>query len=244
VHPKSRYFIASLLLSSLLFTTHTHGTDTTPPSTAPEKKPLHYVTSTAVDFATLLPAPPGPDTEEGQADLHVVLRVQKHRTDAQVARAQSESKLKMTAFTPVLGDWFTPENLPLTDKLLESAASDSKYFSAAAKDHFARKRPPNDARIKPKIDGEDEPSYPSGHATRGILLAMILSEMAPAQHEELMARGREIGWDRVIAGVHYPSDVIAGRVLGQALMRAMAADTKFKDELAAAKAEFNAAKPK
>ena len=203
---------------------------------------LSFVTPASVDFVKLLPAPPKADTEEAKADLEVVLRVQQTRTDAEVERAQSEAKLKMTAFTSVVGPWLTAENLPITAKLLKAAEKDSKFFSAAAKEHFGRKRPPNDARIKPKIDGEDEPSYPSGHATRGILFATILAELDPEQRDALMDRAREIGWDRVIAGVHYPSDIIAGRVLGQALAQAMAANPRFQEELAAAKAEFSAAK--
>ena len=42
--------------------------------------------------------------------------------------------------------------------------------------------------------------------------------------------------------MHYPSDLSAGRVLGQALAQAMFADQRFKDELAAARAEFSAAR--
>src|SRR5258708_2905549 len=203
---------------------------------------LHYLTPQSVDFVKLLPAPPKADTDEARADLEVVLRVQETRTEAQTQRALAEAKLKMDAFAPVMGPWFTAENLPLTAKLLQNAEKDSKFFSASAKEYFGRKRPPNDARIKPKIDEKDEPSYPSGHATRGVLFATILCELDPAQKEAVMDRAREIGWDRVIAGVHYPSDLIAGRVLGQALAQAMAENPKFKEDLAAAKAEFKAAR--
>ena len=53
-----------------------------------------------------------------------------------------------------------------------------------------------------------------------------------------MERGREIGWDRVIAGLHHPSDIVAGRVLGQALAEAVLADPKFHDDFAAMKKEL------
>ena len=55
-----------------------------------------------------------------------------------------------------------------------------------------------------------------------------------------MRRGQEIGWDRVINGSHYPSDVLAGRVLGAAVARAMAKNDAFRSRFAEAKAEYQA----
>jgi acid phosphatase (class A) len=208
------------------------------------KVSLHYLAPKSVDFVKLLPAPPKPETDEAKQEMEVVLRVQESRTPAEVARAESEAKLTMAAFTQVVGKWFTAENLPLTAKLIKAAEADSKVFSAAAKDHFGRKRPPNDARVKPTIHGEDEPSYPSGHATRGMLFGLILAELDPEQRDALMDRAREIGWDRVIAGVHFPSDLVAGRVLGQAIFQGMSSNPSFRKDLEAAKAEFIAAKMK
>jgi acid phosphatase (class A) len=39
----------------------------------------------------------------------------------------------------------------------------------------------------------------------------------PAHGEAILARGRLVGFDRVMGGVHYPSDVEAGQRLGEAL---------------------------
>ena len=59
---------------------------------------------------------------------------------------------------------------------------------------------------------------------------------------ELMERGREIGWDRVIAGVHRPSDIAAGRTVGEAITNALLDSKEFQQELAATKAEFEEVK--
>ena len=56
-----------------------------------------------------------------------------------------------------------------------------------------------------------------------------------------MAIGRNLGWDRVLIGKHFPTDVQAGRVLGQAIVREMLASPAFQHDLAAAKAEVQAA---
>ncbi len=231
-------FRAFPLIAILLTTTFAGAKDTV------EETSLNYLTPASVNFEALLPSPPKPDSQEDKAELDVVLRVQETRTDAEVDRALSEAKLKMSAFTSVIGPWFTKENLPLTSKLIKAAEKDSKFFSTAAKAKFARLRPPHDPRVKAKIDEAAEPSYPSGHATRGLLFASIIAELDPEQRDALMDRGREIGWDRVIAGVHYPSDLLAGRVLGQALFQSMMANPNFQHDLKAAKEEFIAAKMK
>jgi acid phosphatase (class A) len=148
----------------------------------------------------------------------------------------------MSSFTPVVGPWFTPERLPLVDRLLGFASADSKYFSAVGKAHFARKRPPDEVRIKLADNDKDERSYPSGHSTRGVLMALIIAELDPEHRDALMDRAREIGWDRVVIGVHYPSDIVAGRVLGQALAQEMVANPEFQRELATARVEFTVVK--
>lgn len=83
-------------------------------------------------------------------------------------------------------------------------------------------------------------SYPSGHSTRGTVFAFVLAELFPAQREAILARGREAGWLRVQGGVHYPSDILAGRVLGLAIGHALMRSPAFQADLAAARAELAA----
>ena len=89
-----------------------------------------------------------------------------------------------------------------------------------------------------KEKNEKSPSYPSAHATCAMVYAIILAELAPYQRPALLERAREIGWNRVVAGAHYPSDVSAGRVLGQAIALALLSDRAFQEELARVKAEL------
>ncbi|WP_170114984.1 acid phosphatase [Bifidobacterium callitrichidarum] len=55
-------------------------------------------------------------------------------------------------------------------------------------------------------------SYPSGHTTGayswGIALAGLLPELAP----QIMARTSEAGNNRIVLGVHYPLDIMGGRI--------------------------------
>jgi acid phosphatase (class A) len=199
----------------------------------------------AVDAAKLLPAPPSGNSAETKEEIVLLLRLQEQRTETDVARTNAEAKLSMSAFEPIFGDWFTAEKLPETDKFFKQMHKDSKAVSDTAKRYFGRARPGVvEPRLNPSLKPDDEPSYPSGHATRGIIYAIVLSEIAPDKKDALLERGREIGWDRVIAGVHYPSDVAAGRTLGQALAQRWLADADFQRQLQLVRKEIEAARPR
>ena len=199
-----------------------------------------YFCPTAVDPIKLLPGPPAAASPEAREELELMESIQHNRTKEDVDRCASEVDLTVDAFKSVLGPWCTADNLPRVQKLFKNIAKDSKPFSNAAKDHFKRPRPAHeDAQIQVPIQNETTFAYPSGHSTRGTMYAMILAEILPAHRDALMERGREIGWDRVVAGLHHPSDIYAGRVLGQALAESLLADPKFQDELAQLKKELS-----
>jgi acid phosphatase (class A) len=68
----------------------------------------------------------------------------------------------------------------------------------------------------------------------------VLAELFPEKREAILTIGRDIGWDRVLIGKHFPTDVYAGRVLGQAIVRELRANAAFEHDLANAKAEIAA----
>ena len=49
----------------------------------------------------------------------------------------------------------------------------------------------------------------------------------PERTEKLTRRGTQIGWDRVLGGVHYPSDVRSGRELGNKVFEALMKEERF-----------------
>jgi acid phosphatase (class A) len=199
-----------------------------------------YFSPTAVDPIKLLPGPPAAGSAEAREELQLMESIEHDRTKKDVERCAAEVDLTVESFKSVLGPWCTAENLPRLAKVFNAIAKDSKLPVNAAKDHFKRPRPAHeDSQIHVPIQAETTFAYPSGHATRGTIYALILAELAPAHREALLDRGREIGWDRVVAGLHHPSDIYAGRVLGQALAEPLLADPKFQDELVQLKKEFS-----
>lgn len=63
----------------------------------------------------------------------------------------------------------------------------------------------------------DDPSFPSGHSCSAYYMATILSKKWPHLEEGLFLLASKIAKSRVQAGVHYPSDIKAGEVIGKAL---------------------------
>ena len=184
------------------------------------------------DPAALVGSFPPPGSPEAAADLAIVLWEQRTRTPEDVARASSEEELSLEDFAGALGPGFDVARHPGTEALLALAVAASRPCVWAAKGAHGRPRPyAADPRVSPAATREDTASFPSGHATRGALMAAVLAELVPNRREALLRRGAQIGNDRVLAGVHYPSDVVAGQRLGDDMARALLADADFRAAL-------------
>jgi acid phosphatase (class A) len=177
------------------------------------------------EWAAFLGPFPATESDEGKADLAIVLWHQRTRTAPDIQRALSEVKFGLDAYSDASGKALDAAQYPLTATLIEKVGRDIKFVTDGLKNHFARPRPYlADARVQPAIDRETSPSYPSGHATRGLAYAIVLAELAPDRREALLARGRLVGVDRVIGGVHYPSDIESGQRLALRLANQWLAD--------------------
>jgi membrane-associated phospholipid phosphatase len=158
---------------------------------------------------------PAAGSEAARVDAAIVLWTQRTRTAASVAKAKSEVILGPAAYSEALGQPLDARTRPLTCALFEEVARELKAITDPLKKQFARPRPYDaDPQVKPAIDREPSFSYPSGHATRGLAFALILAELVPAQRDAILEAGFQVGVDRVIGGVHYPTDIEAGQRLG------------------------------
>ncbi len=75
-----------------------------------------------------------------------------------------------------------------------------------------------------------------------MVLALVLADFFPDKHDAIIAKARSIGWHRVEIARHYPTDIYAGRVLAQAIVREMKNSPDFQKDFAEAKAEITMAK--
>lgn len=126
-----------------------------------------------------------------------------------------------------------PTLAPL-DRALASTRLRSAPAPAPATPH-----PPADSPCSaPAAESPYSPSYPSGHATVGAMMAILLAQMVPEKHEAIFSLGWAYGEARIISGVHFPSDVEAGRILGTMLVAEMQQQPRFRRDFAAAREEL------
>jgi acid phosphatase (class A) len=204
----------------------------------------HCVDASTLDLGRILPPPPAAGSAQERAELDELLRIQAARTPAQVDRAQKDAQISVFRFADALGNptGFTRENLPLTVKLFHDVRVDESTVSSAAKHEFARARPfAVESRLDPVVARPPSSSYPSGHSTWAYVTALVLADMVPERRPQILARADEFAHNRSVAGVHYPTDVEAGRLAGTALAAMLFVCQPFEKEEAAARAELRKA---
>lgn len=83
------------------------------------------------------------------------------------------------------------------------------------------------------------PSFPSGHAISAYLAGMTLAALLPELAPEILARASENAADRIVLGVHYPLDVMGGRIAAEVTLADRWSDPAYRrDVLAPARAEL------
>jgi len=168
--------------------------------------------------------------------------VQKIRTSAQAERALADATAGTFGFADVLGPNFNAQRVPMTAALFDRIRGDSAVAFSAGKEVWNRPRPFEvSTDVNPVGDRPGGSSYPSGSSTNGYLTAIVLADMVPEKATALYARGREFGDDRVILGVHFPSDIEAGRFAATALATALMQNPAFLKDFAEAKSELRRA---
>lgn len=190
-------------------------------------------------FLERIPALPQPGDAADRSDLDDILAQQGMATSEQIAHARLTARLDpFEIFSEALGPDFTAQKYPETGRLLEKLKISTVEMHDVVKAHYARQRPFKahaDAGVVSHVGNEGGFSYPSGHALRGWLTALILSELCPEKRAQIMHCGAQVGLDRVIAGVHYHTDILAARAEGRLIFDSLMADPGFSEELAAVK---------
>jgi acid phosphatase (class A) len=203
-------------------------------------KPGYFTANAPPDLSEIVPPPPAQNSETTRADLAKLHQIEQLRTSAQVTAAQTDEKQEnMFYLHSVMGDKFAPENLPLLAALSDHVKSEQAVAVSALKAEFPRPRPYQfDSTLHPVCGTTTQPnSYPSGHAITGYLEAFTLIQIAPEKSHEILERANDFAHNRLVCGVHYPSDVAAGRDVAYAVFGYLMSQPRFQSDLAAARAE-------
>jgi acid phosphatase (class A) len=238
----SRRLFKALGLATILVTLSLKAQDDTmaQPTESVSTSDLHYLAPNAISAATLLAPPPLPDSPEQAADMDTVRNVYHTAGDMDKNAAYGEKKFTVFNFTGAVGPFFVESNLPKTTKFFKKVLTDAAAITDAGKDYFKRPRPfvTDPSLANGKL--EKSFSYPSGHSTESMVLALVLAEMFPDKQDAIIAHARQIGWHRVQIARHYPTDIYAGRTLAKNIVREMNKSADFQHDLTEAKVEVAA----
>ena len=194
----------------------------------------NYLKPGAPDLTVLLPPPPDVFSAQARADEAAVAAAVAGRSRTQFLEAQDDSARTVFFYAPSIGDGFTPQRLPVTTAFFARVGSDIQVLVDNAKLYWNRPRP-NGAQ---KTRG----SYPSGHAAFAAASAIILSQLIPEKRDAIFTQARTFAENRILLGLHYPSDIASGWTAGTLAAYVMMHDSAFERDFAAAKAELHRAK--
>jgi acid phosphatase (class A) len=211
---------------------------------AQPKHELQFVAPADVQPELLLAPPPADGTPVAAAELAEVRAISRGARPAAWDRAKWDNDHEdATMFRSVFGPGYDLKALPATARLMGEVRGDEAVAASMAKSHFKRRRP---WVLYPALrtcarDDPPQSSYPSGHATMGFAMAVVLAHAAPSLAPKLLARAREYGRERLVCGAHFRSDIVAGETLGTAVAVMMLRKPEIQADVAAAGAELRAA---
>jgi acid phosphatase (class A) len=204
------------------------------------------------DILLILPPPPVIGDQRDDLDRAIFKATRSQEGSARWKMAAGDDDYFIPAmlkdFSCSLGAAPNKNNAPRLSAMLTRIAQDSSDVAVGAKSKYARQRPflVDEGKICVARGGYLETSfdYPSGHATEGWAIALVLAEMLPSRATEILARGRAYGDSRIFCGVHNASAVEAGRLVGASVVSAEHASIQFLKDWKAAQAELLALRKK
>jgi acid phosphatase (class A) len=252
----NRPLLASATLVALVAASLLATACSTPPPSLPgevaESRPgsgylVGYLTrEQQPDSLKLVSAPPGPGSAAFAADEAIYREMTALRSTPRGALATLDAELNFPAaagaFSCALGVPITQEQTPHLTMLLRRSLSDAGGATYGAKEKYQRTRPFvnfKEATCTPALEPRlaKDGSYPSGHSSVGWAWGLILAELAPERGDALVARGLSFGQSRLVCGVHWYSDVVAGRTVAAATVARLHAEPVFVAQFALAKEE-------
>jgi len=203
-----------------------------------------FVSAEQTHVLLILPTPPAADSEKTKTELAKLHRIEAARTKEQSDQAMADDKNEtIFIYRNVLGAMFTPEAFPITAAFSARVKNDEGINATPAKDSFQRVRPYNlDKTLHPICATKTKnDSYPSGHTTAGYILALALIDMVPEKRDAILARADDYANNRLICGVHFPSDLQASKLLAYSIHSVMGINPQYQKEMTAARNELRQA---
>lgn len=198
----------------------------------------HYLSADSVPLNILEP-PFAERSSKWNDEIKQVIIAQKKATEQQKSNAMNEENANVEMVSNIAGSGFSADKFPETFKLLNGTFNDCMAIVKRAKDHWKTRRPyVADSRIKPLVKPLNSGAYPSGHTACGYVTAKVMGELMPSRKLDMLEKAADVSNNRIIAGVHYPQDIKAGKRLATLIMLKLHSKTKYWDALKAGKKEL------
>ena len=178
-------------------------------------RPFEIINKEDADKISLDP-PPVFGSEEHETEIENLKSLKKLLDEeAVLERIEKQDKDLLFPFNKYLRD----NNLEIDREEFMKIMRDVNTLIFKFKYFFNRPRPHQFSDLD-EIDnkGGKSPSYPSGHSTTGAVIAEVLSEQFPEHSENFRVMGTELGYNRIIAGLHHMSDHLAGLQLASQII--------------------------
>jgi acid phosphatase (class A) len=218
-------------------------------------KPYYLEDVKLEDFS--IPDPPANSSEQTRAELNYLLQLQQRRTKLDVESSMYMAGIFYSLKTKPedstynyfrqnlfhvgrsIGNWFNPQDLPLTADLIAHVWQDASYFIWAFKYKHLRVRPYVLDNDLDNLEETNWAAYPSGHAANSYVNAYIYQELAPEFQEVFIKDAYDMAHSREIIGVHYPSDSEASRILARQVVNMLFQNDKFLQDFNRVKQEWS-----
>ena len=172
------------------------------------------------DMAHLVPdiPPPEPGSPEETMDLYRVVEQYHNRLVPEELQEDCDEDM-----IGLFERFLVSKGLTMNTSYYEKVIDDIKPAIKELKKYYGRERPAVAAAshgidfLADKLDTTDSPSYPSGHTIQAHVVAGLLSDLHPELSEEITAIADIVAESRVDRGVHFPTDIVYGRVIAEVM---------------------------
>lgn len=206
-----------------------------------------YLGDAGPDTTAMLPPAPAPGSPVAETDRSLFLA-----SRALQGTPRWDLAVNDLSETRILGDLSCAvgvrlrlRDLPAVRRLLLKMAPDVSRAVSRPKQTWGRPRPylvdPGPICTDRTAGLARSPDYPSGHATWGWSVGLVMAEMVPDRSSAILARSRVFGESRMVCGVHNASSVAAGRTNAEALVAVLHSSPAFRADLAAGRRELETA---
>ena len=172
-----------------------------------------------IEWKNILPDPPANDSATTKKELDLVIQAAVNKSNKALDLIYKVDDDPLHLFY----DFLDAKDLKYNRYLFEEYYNILESYIYALKYHYNRPRPD---QIAPYYNQEvkvvyttthQTPAYPSGHTAYAALAAHMLSKKFPEYKKEFFDLAEQAGTARILQGVHYPSDNVAGMTLAKVI---------------------------